>query len=1023
MGIWTLTLTITMAGISRLAGLPTRPPTPPKELDMETKESKVHSSQNFQSFQHSMPLNTPTESPSSSDYFPRSSERASKHVDFVLNPSTIETTASAIPYTELVTQSSLPMQGRKPSKSILKSSNNPSSDPPDLESLSEKRDLPSMLDDLTRQLTSLELSARFDAYMTINRCLKAYKDLPSEQSLVEKMPLLAEFIHRDICETQIEERARNTQLVVEAVKLVTTFLWSPRIGKHLPDKFQSFILDRATSAIATESTPKILLIQYMFLLAVQNFRPKIMTTERATRLFATLQTIGDRVTSKRAVAHRLSIYKRLVGQARSLMVTRVTDWIDHLFAALLIEDKEIRGRALSLGIEAGMALGKEEQISKAVRGVFNSTFSREESQKTYAETLMGFMVDWMRSDEDALYVPRVWSMVILFLRSQPKQLERWKHLQPWLQIIEKCFNSRNIKLKHQASQEWVRFIFSIQPNLATTDKIVKLLLSPIQSQMNRCTNPENDNRSTRQFAKAIYCTILYYAFQPKTDHQGLDRFWEVYVGPVLSIPSATANFDAKTARNILVSLFGDGSKKIWDMNRAHGGPIEPDELPPLDVRWIRSRAGMVLRVLETFLLSDSWWVLHDGEAPIMRVWRGFMKALGDAGSKEVKVSMETMTAVAEVVGCLNRFFVASWSSPDPGDRSAALERISVLVLSAVDVMGPLPFIERRLIHSPKDLGSFQAAETPTSRSVKPKGTLASPMHHLLDLLSSSVGDEDVNDTFRDTLQVFLSISLRLATSRRSSIEILRDISLRTLTGPPLKPKAKVILWEVVAKSVSDCFEDFEIEEIAIDSSGSTGQDFRNAIQIIEVGAQQCSNGGLDLWTDTLNKIESQLHKEAGVGGSVIYIIEPLAKLLQQILSVSFSEEIVDRCVTLISKVAWPESRNDLERAQRILGGSISSKNRASVFNPFEHIYTLVTELLRKTYQNLDTIRPQLVCRALHAIQDIVVSSPLPLYGVLLRRTQDGLRRWVEDMDGLMNTRDADSTAVFRAVRPIVKSSI
>ena len=1007
---------IEMEGVSRFANLTTRPPTPPKDADVE-KRFKTNDVENLRPMPSSIPLDTPHESPNSSDYFPRSSDKTSKRVDFVLNPSTIEGMSSSVEDVSSLTKIRQSANGHKPSKSILKTSNNPlSSDPPEHESLTpKKQDLATMLDELTHQLTSTDLSTRFDAYMVLNGCLKAYKNLPSQQLLEDKMPLLIDFVRRDICMVKIEEGARNTQLVVEAVKLIITFLWSPTLEEYIPDTFQSFILNHAISSIANETTPKSLTIQYLYFLAVQNFQPKIMTNKEASRLLAALKTIrnGDKVTSKRVLAHRLSIYKRLIAQARPLMIVRVADWIDNVLLSVLSPHKDVRERAVSLGIEAALAMGKEEHVSRAVRGVFNSTIIDEKSERKYADTLMEHMTSWMESDEDALCVPQIWSMIILFLRSQTFKIEKWAHIQPWLLLLEKCFNSSTVELKHQANKEWGRFVFAIQPTATTSDSVANLLLKPIRRQIDRCRDLENDTKGRAQPAKMAYCTLLYYAFRPQINQQGLSRFWKIYIDPVLSIRPDTSRIDTRTACRILVSLFGDGSKKLWDVNRANGAPITPDELPPLDVRWIRSRAGTILSVLETLLVSDSWWAFDDGEAFIMRVWRGFTKALSDAGNKEIKVSMEAMTAVAEIVGCLKRFFIKSWCTSTLNGRMVVLQRFSALVLAAVENMGPLPFTERRLLQSPQDSDSFKAAETPTSRSIKGHGLLASPIHHLFDLLSSSVDDEHVDGTYQDVIQVLLTVSLRPATSRRTRLGVLRDISRRIILKP--RRKATIVLWEVLARAVSNFIEDFRSEEISSDNSQLAGQDFRDAMKIIEAGAQLDGENEVKLWADTLSKIEDQLLKEAGPGGSVVCIVEPLANLLQHSLSASFSRGLLEQCVILLSKVIWPVSRKDIERAQRTLWGSVSSTTKSDGFDPFNHLYSLVTELLIQGYQNLDIVGLQTINRALYAVTDIINSSPLPLSSTLIKRIQYGLGYWVEDVNVKMNTRDGDCVILFEAV--------
>ena len=51
-----------------------------------------------------------------------------------------------------------------------------------------------------------------------------------------------------------------------------------------------------------------------------------------------------------------------------------------------------------------------------------------------------------------------------------------------------------------------------------------------------------------------------------------------------------------------------------------------------------------------------WQPRNDNEAPIVLAWRSLTTALGEASNKEVKVSMETMTAIAHLVNTIKRFW-------------------------------------------------------------------------------------------------------------------------------------------------------------------------------------------------------------------------------------------------------------------------------------------------------------------------------------------------------------------------------
>ena len=166
---------------SRLASLPARPPTPPRDTRAESDPIlPSHPNDTARAT-----LDTPLESPHSVDYLSKSCDKGQKRVDFRLDAHTIDERIRTL------LKSSKPC---KPSKSILKFSSNPASSAPaepDF-AIPECRDFATMLDDTLRALASSSQMVRFDAYMALNGCLKAYSDTPSHEELFSRLPALAE---------------------------------------------------------------------------------------------------------------------------------------------------------------------------------------------------------------------------------------------------------------------------------------------------------------------------------------------------------------------------------------------------------------------------------------------------------------------------------------------------------------------------------------------------------------------------------------------------------------------------------------------------------------------------------------------------------------------------------------------------------------------------------------------------------------------------------------------------------------
>ena len=901
-----------------------------------------------------------------------------------------------------------PSRECKPSKSILKPyKENPLSDPANESADHRQRSFPRMLEDVVRELTSSSRGSRLDAYQTLNGCLKAYDDLPSPEAIEEKMPLLMDFIRRDLTTGTPEGGIHDTQLMTQVLKLLTIFLWMPKLAHLLDDEFCIFILHHSTTVLADKKSPKVLVNHYMHLLATQKFHSKILTDDRANRLLNILRDITTYVKGNGVVGQRLMVYRTLLTQANTVMLRRVEEWMEHLFSGMLSNIKEVRARALAFGLDASLTLGTTTHVSRSVLDIFN----RQSSEgKKFSDMLVHRLNDMIGAKDEALHVPQVWSVVILFLRSRRGQLEHWEYMRIWLQIIQKCFNSSDTHVKYQAHASWNRLIFAISPTISTGSSMVRMLRLPITAQLDRRQN-DKQSRQAKQGAYTSYCTLLYYALRPLSSHDTLDRFWEEYVALLL------IKTDTKFACEVLMSLLGDAPQKIWTENRANeGAAVKPEELPRLDPKWIRLRAATVLKVLDAVLQLVEWQQAEDGEAWVLRAWRAFTRALGDAGSKEIKVSAESMTAVAHMMGSLKHFWVhCNKRQATRGDllaKSTDMERLAALVDIAVANMGTIPFTEKRLIQISGD--SFEAAETPSSRSARIQASVASPMAHLIRMLYVSCPIDDASEHYSNTMRGFFQIVLRSATSRRSKLKVLRDIC--DLVAPEIVEShgAKATFWELVLRLLMDSLASSRADDGTTDISYQLGPDYVTILKILELEARNCTDISKN-WEAAFECINFQIQKECGIGGSVVSLIEPYAVILHAWLAEDHLVTSIQRTTTLVKNASWPESRKDIERAQRALWGASSLPFKAASFCPFDKLYVLVDDILAASYSAYSEPVSGNIIQLLQAFTSFIVTCPSSQSAVLLKRLQTGCSVWIKDADGRMNQADIPSRAIYAAV--------
>lgn len=1003
----------------RLASLATRPPTPPREKNQNTTKlprDKDH----FVNIARDILLDTPEESPSSSaEYFAGSLEKPSKRVGF--SPWTKYHKPLGNGNQNLGWENQIrvlpPSRDCKSSKSILKPPIEPlhSVSMGELPALDQNSSLSIMLESAMRHLASHSRNSRIDAYTALLGCLSAYDDVPDVHELIENLPELARFFRRDILATNEETGSLDMHLVAQAVKLLTFFLATPGIAEFLPDDFCAFVIDQSIASLEDPRVPKIVITHYMLLLAKQRFAPKHTSPDRMNKLITALHGVANVVKGNRVVGQRLMIYRRLLTQAKPLMIARVGDWIDHLITGMLSTIKDIRSWALYFGLEASLCLGTTKSVSQAYVDMFNRV---SPDGKKVVNCLASRLTEMANSKDDGFHVPQIWAIVILFLRSRRNQLESWEHLKLWLLIIQKCFNSSDSQMKFQANVAWNRLIFSVNLNPSTSLAMVKMLRQPIASQLDRKSN-QKVSKNSKRVARSSYCTLLYYAFRPSTTHAQLDQYWDEYISQMPPCERGTSSPDIDSTCEILAALFSSSQPRVWDENRANvNDPVRPDELPCVDPKWVRSRSATVLKVFENLLSLADWQPRKNQEAPIILAWRSLTTALGEASNKEVKVSMETMTAVAHLVNAIKRFRHQGLKHQDAAeaqDISKFIDQFELLIQEAVTKIGNIPFTERRLMQSSQD--SFEAAETPSSRSIRPQGPLSSPVSSLLAILVSSVVDDRISDNYTPAVERLVQLALRSATSRRTQLGVLRDLLYPILLEGSTISKAKFLLWQIIAKAAGLALRSTKVNEKHGDSPQHVGHEYRDAAKILEVAVRQHVMKASTEWQDLGTNLAHEINQEIGHEAVTLIIVEPLAAAIHQSNTPECYDFYLSSAVFLLRNTRWPQSRQAMERARKLLWGVDSIPQKQASLDPFDHIYSMTNVMLKTSYSRLKKTAPGVMMDLVSAVTSFISSCPLSLKGMVLRQLQRGLAIWIEDPEGLLHNSGSayDSTSLYNSV--------
>ena len=514
-----------------------------------------------------------------------------------------------------------------------------------------KLSLIEMMNSVLQQLSNQDKTTRVDAYQVLASIVKFYDDVPEEVVLKNRIDVILKIIRQDLTtNTKAPILPADVNLVTQALKVLVIFVWNRKFAPLLCDDFRAFLLDRAIQVISEHTAPKSIVIHYMHFLAMQDFRTGLVTSNnRAIRLLEALHVLTDHVKGNGAISERLLVYHKLMDQARPVMKAKASFWVHELLSALVSSLKDTRNKAISLGMKACGAFPASSSLSAAVR---NALASELDGELTLNNLMTGRLEKMLATKEDATQVPQVWAVVILLSNSIDSKIDSWGGLKDWLKVIQRCFNCSDHSVKQQANLAWNRFVFVARPHEAT-EALVSMLAKPVVAQMGKQL-ADKASKASRVDAISSYCNLLYYAFRPAASHKQYTKVWNEYIVKVMTssfFEKHPGNADLACRVMMALTCNPKTTTKVWNEHRAHENtPIEPEELPTIDCKWIRKQALAVARIFHVIFRYSSWGSPKpSNQAFVTIAWRQFMRAIKDSSSKEIKASSETKSAVNVVI--------------------------------------------------------------------------------------------------------------------------------------------------------------------------------------------------------------------------------------------------------------------------------------------------------------------------------------------------------------------------------------
>ncbi|ROT43631.1 hypothetical protein SODALDRAFT_267108 [Sodiomyces alkalinus F11] len=860
-----------------------------------------------------------------------------------------------------------------------------------------------MLESTVKQLAGADRESKLDAYTMVVRALQASNNLPDRIALQSKMSLFVQFIQRDIV-AKTPTGVLDSALINKALTLLDTFLFFPAIASTIPNDFGVFILDHFVRSLEEQSTPKDVARRLMHIVAIQDFSPRAMTSDRVRRLVNALHNIDGHLRGKSIVVGRMRIYRRLMTQARAHMSTH-TDWLNGVFTDMLSNVRDIKDSAIRLGTDAAFVFGKEKILSRKVMELLETSIE----EMTYIEWYHDQLSKMAKGQEKAA-VPRIWSVIVLLLR---RPLDRWRFSNRWLHLLQTCFNCSDPQCNKEANFAWNRFVYTTNLEEQSFNKRFSTLYTPLVSQLSK----PNISDQKREVVLGGLCNLYYYAFKPSTNSAHFDTYWDISVKPLTDslVPSkkgpeaVTEHFQRLTC--ILISLLDSSTPRIWNDERIKDSPVaKPEELPAIDPKWIRHNASRVFQVVSP-ILERQFCDLSDKMSLTHRLWKTLVGSVVLAASKEIKVSVDTATFISEMLSFLLKQWQAgvSENAEEPEKARQFLRSTQDLILTAVEALGLLPWTGKMI--SLGRLSHFAPVATPSHKPGRNLGDVRSPLQHLFGLLlrlPPGIPDDDhYLDFVRSVFSPFFTSQKSAKARSDLAIEMLQTVPNWTppVSSHPYGP------WVFASENLIAGMNSSQLSVQTTSSSGDTvlGHEYRGIIRLLERGWKETPNLPLEQWYSLHAALASRAVGEVGEPGLAIGMTEPVAKMVRDALpadpSAVMSPKSLQVAIELISTATHPADRHVLEAARRRLWGTAVTGSRTASFDPYDHLYKLVNDILLRLY-NLDQ-------------GDDLSKSATPLFSEIasflsrcnpqlvlksIKNLESGILVWIQDERGMLSGR-------------------
>lgn len=840
-------------------------------------------------------------------------------------------------YSKIIIRPLLPSAERQPPKGILKVRNAQISP-----TKRQRESFLSMLQSSLKVLAGNDICFKRDTYINLSDTIRACENVPDVKLLRNNMVELCQYIERDI--TTGNDGNPNSSLVVHALILISSLQFNPQVATSFPIKFQAKIVEYSIKALEEPVTSKEVTKNILFVLAYQRFLSKILSLERVGKLINVLHTSNRQNGGKSITIGRIRVYRNLLQTSKPSMAI-YTAWIKDLLFDMNSNLREIKNSAISFGFEAAIEVGAERNVSSTLFTLLKSEVNNE---GLYGEIYSRILMEKVKT-ENLACVPQIWSVLILLLRNKPEAYFQSKFMHSFLGVLTLCFNVKNIQIQKEARYAWNRFIFAIQLSEQTPKTMRNMLIRPylqtIQSQ------------KVSHIFKSLH-NLLYYAFRPGCSFLQLDLYWDDFVkvltldGLLLSeLGSVTAKENAELSALLLLNLFQVDTPKKWDPKRAvercGKNDISVDELPAIDSRWLRKSSTRVFPILRC-LSEKLFWDLDEVTSSVVKVWKNYITSIASPALCEVKVSLEAMDCLANLLGLTNQFWstgvIGLKAIPPKNGKCRSHQYLNCLfsiISTAITGLGTKVFTEKYLYISPEN--EFSPIATLSQQPEDIRLHCRTPLHHLILLFTKPCPGLECDTEFSKIICRVLTPFFEAQKSGAAKLAFITQIN-------------SIIPWEVLGREVAqmtwNSLAHFAVEVNNIISSEkdykchqSLSEGYTSIGNILDSGIKVSPDQPTREWNTLFDSLMNSTLTAAGKSGRAI-TIEILSKIMCQ------TPGGLNYFKILYSQAEYPEDLSALELARKKLSYVKTIESKSTSFDPFHHFYFYLREYIKSAYENI-----------------------------------------------------------------------